>query len=162
MSLPFLTLAAVLALGAPASPPQALQATTDRGHRSVFSVEITYADGAKERATLASLRYGGTEFVLLGTDPHGGDRQLWLDTIADLDVTGPAQARVTLKDGRTMDLAHEGGFGIRTATPEGGSAEVSSEKIRHVRFLHPVRRDGLGNAIFDGWSYSPFTGKRVP
>ena len=165
MSLSFLTIvSAALALGAPSALPaaQALQSRTDSGHRSVFSVELTYDDGAKARETMADMSYGGTEFVFIGNDPHGGDHQVWLDTIADLDVLQPSQVRLTLKNGRTMDLTHAGGFAIHTATPEGGSAEVRSEKIRHIRFLHPVRRDGLGNAIFDQWPFSPFTGKRVP
>ncbi len=134
----------------------------DHGHRSVFSVELTYDDGTKAKETMSDMSYGGTETVLIGKDPHGGEHQLWLDTIADLDVIGPKTIKVTFKDGRKMDLTDEGGYAIHTASPDGGSAEVRFERVKHVRFLHPVRHDGLGNAIFDQWPFSPFTGKRVP
>lgn len=156
--------AALLALGVPAHPVprQNLEAATDHGHRSVFSVEVTYADGTKRKETMASMSTGGTEFVLMGTDPPGAEHQLWLDTIADVDVLAPEKIKLTLKDGRKMDLTREAYYAINTAAPGDESAEVRFEKVRHIRFLRPVRRDGLGNAIFDGWTYSPYTGEKLP
>ena len=160
--LPLVAVALAVGSPAPLSPRQNLKSAVENGHRSVFSVEVTYEDGAKAKETMASMSYGGTGFVLIGKDPHGGEHQLWLDTIADIDVIAPKTIRLAFKDGRKMDLAGEGGFAINTASPDGGSAEVPFEKIKHIRFLHPVRHDGLGNAIFDAWLFSPYTGKRVP
>ncbi|GEM_PF-4238009 len=162
LSLPIVTAALIPVASASSPALQGLKGRTDHGHRSVFSVEVTYADGAKRKETMADMSTGGTEFVLLGKDPQGGEHQMWLDTVADIDVIRPEAIRVKLKDGKTMDLTQESYYAIHTASPDGGSAEVRFENVKHVHFLRPVRRDGLGNAIFDGWSFSPFTGKRVP
>lgn len=141
---------------------QNLQARTEGGHRSVFSAEVTYADGTKRKETISNMSIGGTAFVLIGKDPQGAEHQVWLDTIADLDVIAPEKIRVTYKDGKSTTLTQDGPYAIQIASPQGGTAEARFENVRHVHFLRPVRRDSLGNAIFDGWPFSPYTGKRIP
>ena len=92
---------------------------------------------------------------------------LWLDTIAEFKDTLAGEATIGLKDGTEQTLSYgdasgEGNNVLIAARADGGSEVVFLGSVKKVKFLKPARKDKQGNAMFDHWRYSPFTGEKLP
>ncbi len=141
------------------------------GHTSPLEARITFPDGTKRVVMLigvgGGLKYGGPvlaeRFILMGADPQGAKTVIWLDTIQRIEDTTAETALVITKDQIQHPLKLDGlSTDIHIATPQGGTQILELSRIKSLEFTKPSRKDSNGNAIFNQWKYSPYTGEMLP
>ena len=162
------------------------------GHTSPVAIKVTYPNNRSRNLMLVGIGSSIRDLYLthqlvVRADGGASLRSLWLDTIAAIHGTSTmrtlgAEFTINLKDGKQIaamfsafhDVAATGscngepsdeGFtcNILYVHNEDDSTEkIDLRKVQDVEFLAPARRDKSGNAMFDLWHYSPFTGEKLP
>lgn len=152
------------------------------GHVSPLMATITSQSGSKRDVMVLGIgsnlggQYRSHNFIAK-SDDGSSDVTLWLDTIKEISETSNEDFSVVLKDGTKRHLLWTGlnctqqrdprvpqydcAF-LYLYNPDGGAEIVDMEQIRSVEFLKAPRKDQAGNAMFDNWKYSPFTGEKLP
>jgi hypothetical protein len=146
-----------------AAPPEV---ETRDGHVSPLIIELTGADGKSRKAVLDHLTVPGAtprfKFRYRAVTPEKTVVNIWFDTLSEIKEVGDAQATWVLKNGKRYVLRH-GKDTTLTISAEGEADETFAlNRLKRVKFLHPARKDGKGNAMFDNWQFSPFTGEKLP
>ena len=95
------------------------------------------------------------------TGDANAEVSVWVDTIAKIDEIDDKRLRITSADGEQRDYRH-GGKGLRVYNPDDSTEVIWLRHLKSVRFLDPPRKDKEGNAMFNHWRFSPFTGERLP
>lgn len=154
------------ARSAVAEPPKPKKA---EGHWSVLSVTVTFKDEQKERKGLLvgttdykdSVYYSPHAFKF--TDGEKAEGSAWLDTLESIGETSEKGARLVFKDGtnREVQFGKEGSRCIMLATPADGREVIDLDTVKEVKFGAAARKDADGNAMFDHWLFSPFTGEKL-
>lgn len=161
------------------------------GHLSPVAVRITYPNGASRDAMLVGIGSPVrdvylTHHFVARADGGASERSFWFDTIASIRGTNNLRTLgdefvVTLKNGRQTRVMfaafHDTAGGACTGEPtderftcdvlwvqnqDDSFEKIDLRKVQTVDFLGAARKDRAGNAMFDPWRYSPFTGERLP
>jgi hypothetical protein len=161
------------------------------GHLSPVAIRVTYSNDQTRNLMLvgigSSLRDNYlTHQLIVRADGGASQRMLWFDAIAS--IRGASTLRtlgdeftITMKDGKQFPAMFTRFFDLGTGACTGeatderfacnvlvvrneddGIEKLDLRKVKQVDFLAPPRRDKAGNAMFDPWRYSPFTGERLP
>ncbi|MBZ5623428.1 MAG: hypothetical protein LAQ69_32605 [Acidobacteriia bacterium] len=168
--------------------PSNVKLVEQNGHLSPVAIKVTYLTGQTRNLMLAGIgsklkdSYFTHQLVVRG-DGGVSQRSLWLDSIASIHGTATLRTMgdeftVTLKDGKQVPVmfaafhdgeqcsgepVHDGYtcnvFYVRNE--DDGQEKIELRKVKSVEFLGPVRKDKAGNAMFEHWRYSPFTGERL-
>lgn len=122
------------------------------------------------------------------TDGGVTKKTIWIDTIREMK--GMDQLRrssseftIVLKTGTTIEASLVGARGrtsddcneliayeadkhnpcslLGVRTDDDGSETIDMRDLKSIKFLEPVRKDKEGNAMFDKWRFSPFTGEKL-
>lgn len=128
-----------------------------------------------------------THQLVVRTDGGASKRAFWLDSIQSIEGTANLRTltdefTVKLKDGQSVPAMFSG-FGefavggsctgaeatqadwsctvLVTQNQDDSMEKIDLRKVRNVQFLSRVRRDKAGNALFEPWHYSPFTGEKL-
>ena len=158
-----------------------------QGHLSPVTVKITFVDGTSRTVMLrgvgrASSNSFHTHTIGVQTDGGASKRRIWLDTIAAIDGTSGMRTRsseftIVLKDGSKVAAMFTGSncedeidpkypdYDCRTLftqNQDDGVQKIDLQKVKSVEFVGPARKDKAGNAMFELWKYSPFTGEKLP
>ena len=182
-----LTLAVMLVCSSLGLLAQKLKVVEDNGHLSPLMIKVLFTNDTSRTVMLRGIGDGYTnEFRThtLGVRTDGGasERTIWLDSIATISGTSTMRTReseftVVLKDGKKIAAQLTGmrckgeidpksdTFDCRvlyTHNDDDGDQKIDLQKVKSVEFLEPARKDKAGNALFDTWRYSPFTGEKVP
>lgn len=167
---PASTLLAVLLIGSAAAADKP-KAKKEDGHDSALSVTIEFREkGAKARGgILVGTTYDKSPgfyspFQFAYADTGTTAATLWLDTIQTMSDTSETGLTVTMKDGkkRSVKFGEKGHRYLILALPDGGQEVIALDEVKAVQFLRPARKDADGNAMFDHWTFSPFTGEKLP
>jgi len=141
------------------------------GHSSVPSVTVAFRTaGTPERKGLlfgTSYFADGdhySPFVFRYADTGTPEGAAWTDTIATLKEGSEKGVTIVFKDGksRAVQYGKEGHRFLLIYTPEGGHEVIDLAAVQEVRFGKSARTDKDGNAMFDHWKFSPFTGEKLP
>jgi hypothetical protein len=155
------------------------------GHLSPVMVKIVFLNDSSRTMMLRGIGTdAGNNFLThqfgVQTDGGASKRTIWLDSIATIEGTGTMRTRgseftVTLKDGKKISAIFAGHdcstnmgapeYDCRTLfthNEDDGDQKIDLQKVKSVQFLGPARKDKAGNAMFDTWRYSPFTGEKLP
>jgi hypothetical protein len=125
------------------------------------------------------------QLVVLG-DGGASKRSVWLDSIAKIEGTSNLRTLgdefvITLKNGSSVNVMFTefSNFGGGVCEGEAkrpeftcnhmfvrnmddGMEKIDLGKVKRVEFLGAARKDKAGNAMYEPWRYSPFTGERIP
>jgi len=167
-----------------------LKIVESNGHLSPVAIRVTYPNNQKRNLTLlgigSSLRDNYlTHQMVVRSDGGASQRALWFDSIASIRGTSTLRTlgdefTITLKDGRQVTAMFTRFFELGAGSCAGeatderftcnvlvvrneddGLEKLDLRKVAQVEFLAAARRDKAGNAMFDTWRYSPFTGERL-
>ncbi len=160
------------------------------GHLSPLMAKVTFLNGSSRNVMIMGTgnRTSGNFYshqFFVRTEGGASKLSLWLDTIAAIKGTGSlrtlnSEFTVVLKDGKDIPASFVGGWGLTkcaagsepdspdsactlvTVTGQDESGEVLDlRNLKSVEFLSPTLTDKAGNAMFDNWRFSPFTGERI-
>jgi hypothetical protein len=166
---------------------QQLKVVEEDGHLSPLMVKIVFLNDASRTVMLRGIGMeAGNSFtthsISVKTDGGASERRIWLDSIGSIQGTGAMRTRgseftVILKDGKKV-AAQFTGTGCRgdispdvpthdcrvlcTQNEDGGDQKIDLQKVKSVEFMAAARKDKAGNAMFDTWRYSPYTGEKLP
>jgi hypothetical protein len=162
----------VLALGtATATADDPPKPQKKNGHSSVPSITVTFrAPGVADRKGLligsSHFRDGDlySPFRFDYTEAGRTTASIWWDAIAALKDTSDDGATIVFKNGtnRAVRFGKDGHRYLLVYTPEGGREVIDLEAVKELRVGRPARKDADGNAMFDHWKFSPFTGEKLP
>ena len=140
------------------------------GHVSPVEVRITFPDGQERTGLLVgtgssheTITEPSYTHTINGTGAGESAVTIWLDTISMIEDSTETEALIRLKGGKERTLSFT--FLSNTlflANEDGGREKILLSKIKQVEFLKPPRKDKAGNAMFDDWRYSPYTGEKLP
>jgi len=161
----------------------------ESGHLSPVLVKIVFLNDTSRTVMLRGICSAPglvgsipTHSLTVRTDGGASERSIWLDSIAAIEGTGTMRTRgsdftVVMKDGKKV-AAQFTGFACKgqisldspeydcrtlyTYNDDDGNQTIDLQKVKSVQFLGPARKDKVGNALFETWPYSPFTGEKVP
>ena len=138
---------------------------TNQGHILPVMAQATFPNGAQRTVMIvgcdACAAFGkGDTFAVHGENPEGVDEAIWIDTIAHIEDTTDESEVFVLKNGVRRRLKCPVNF--KVANEDGGAMDLRVAKVKSIEFIRAPRRDLDGNAMFDNWRYSPFTGERLP
>jgi hypothetical protein len=180
----------VIAMSCVAVYAEAPRAIEEKGHLSPLTVRITFTDGTMRKSLLTGIGFDNTYLThVLGvlTDNRTVPRNLWLDNIQSIRGTDHLRRLtdefvIELKDGKEIQASLAGGnssFGCKYSdarnlndgnlckfleirSEDDGRQRIDLLNVKQVDFLPPARKDRAGNAMFDHWRYSPYTGEKLP
>ena len=157
-----------------------------QGHLSPVMVKVVFLDGTARAVMLRGVGHeAGSSFRthVFGVQTDGGasKRRIWLDSIAAIEGTGSMRTRsseftVILKDGSKVAAMFTGSScdddihptfanndcrTLFTHNQDDGDQKIDLQKVKSVEFVGPARKDKAGNAMFETWKYSPFTGEKL-
>ena len=151
--------------------------TKQEDHYSPVLAEVTMPEGKVRQMMVTGAAYGFQPASLYPTNTNeyshvfvgyseAGAVKVWLDTIAEIKDTLNAEATIVLKDGTERTLGYgnasdQGNNVLLIARTDGGTESIRLPSVKKVRFLKPARKDKRGNAMFDHWQYSPYTGEKL-
>ncbi|MCI0461520.1 MAG: hypothetical protein L0Z62_31610 [Gemmataceae bacterium] len=146
--------------GATADPPRV---TKVQGHVSPLIVEVTRADGTMHKGMLVRVitAEGWNSHQYHGVGSSQSRVTVWLDTIQSIRAIEDEEARFVLKGGGQQVLKHSGTPRLVLRQESDTEEVISLTQLKEVRFLKPARKDGAGNAMFDHWKHSPYTGEKL-
>ena len=154
-------ISALTIAGAGAVLAQHPKVTLDNGHISPVKARVTYGDGKTQDGLIVSHMWGGTH-KYEGANASGGTVDLWMDSLSSIKDPDDDGVTVTLKNGTERHLGWHGGTQtLKISNEDGGTEDIDVHKVKKIDFLKPPRKDKLGNAMFDNWKYSPFTGEKL-
>ncbi len=168
-----------------------LKVVEQNGHLSPVAIRVTYPNGNSRNLMLtgigSQLRNAYiTHQLIVMADGGASKRGLWLDSIAGIQGTSKMRRMgdefvVTLKNGTSVNAMFSawsdfaggecGGEVKDGCVPcshlfvhneDDGTEKIDLLKVKSVEFVGPARKDKAGNAMFELWHYSPFTGERIP
>jgi hypothetical protein len=157
------------------------------GHIVPMLAKVTFPNEQTRTVMVIGTGKGRDEYMthqlVVRTDGGASQRSFWLDALGS--IRGTSEMR-TLKDEFTVVLRNGTevpAMFTNFASLEGCRGEVDHptyacaylwvqnedesveilelRKIKRIDFIGPVRRDKAGNAMYDTWRYSPFTGERL-
>jgi hypothetical protein len=160
-------LATAIVLGvtalSPADPPKVEQRSD---HWMPLLVEITEKDPKRKPAKVMLVRVmrgnGYVPHVIRLTD---GEKQVSvsLDTIREIKDIDDKRLTIVFKSGAKREFAYDEEESLSYYDEDtDATGSVPLGKVKSVRFLTVPRKDREGNAMFDHWRYSPFTGEELP
>ena len=129
-----------------------------------------------------------THIFTVWTDGGAAQRRIWLDSIAAINGTGKmrttgSEFTVVLKDGKEITAQYAADIGcdkqadqyaswlpdkdpicktLYTSNEDDGDQKIDLGQVMSVEFLGAARKDKAGNAMFETWRYSPYTGEKLP
>lgn len=190
MKLWIATLSAMCAAACIQAETNNLKVVEEKGHLSPVAIKVTSLSG--QTRSLMLIGIGSTirdEYLThqltVRTDGGASSRTLWLDAIGAIRGTSSLRRlgdefTIVLKDGRevsAMFAAWHDGIGGCSGEPtnegftcnvlfvrneDDGVEKIELRKVKAVDFIGPVRQDKAGNAMYEPWRYSPFTGEKLP
>ncbi len=166
-----------------------LKMVEQNGHLSPVAIKVTSLNGQTRNLMLVGI--GSTirnEYLThqltVRTDGGASSRSLWLDAISAIKGTSTLRRlgdefTIVLKDGKevsaTFSAWHDVGGCSGEPSDEGftcnnlfvrneddGIEKIELRKVKLVEFIGPARKDKAGNAMYEPWRYSPFTGEKLP
>lgn len=191
MKLTFVILSALFATGSTHAQAQSrnLKVVEQSGHLSPVAVKITSLNGTSRNAMLIGIgspirdQYH-THQLSVRTDNGASNRSFWLDSIAAIKGTSELRRlddefTIVLKDGRQVQAMLAGWHDVGSCSGEpsdkswvcnilfirnedDGIERIELSKVKLIEFIGPLRKDKAGNAMYDQWRYSPFTGEKIP
>jgi hypothetical protein len=172
-----------LALPVTAQQPKVKE---EDGHLSPVLVKVVFTNDSSRNVMLLGVGFeGGNSFHThtLGVQTDGGasKRRIWLDSIAAIEGTNTMRTRtseftIVLKDGKKIAAMFTGNDCSSEINPDypqndcrtlfthnedDGGQKIDLQKVKSVEFLGPARKDKAGNALFEHWRYSPYTGEKL-
>jgi hypothetical protein len=144
------------------------------GHISPLMAKITYESGTVRTVMVLGLvNAGGNSYhthAVVFKDEAESQVTLFLDTISVIKKPNEEDAIFVLKSGKERKLwynveccdASQKARCLVTWNDDGGNEKIDMARLQQVEFLAPARKDKAGNAMFDWWNYSPFTGEKLP
>jgi len=167
-----------------------LKVKEDHGHIAPVRAKITLRNDRTREVVINGVGGGDnalSHVMIVWTEAGVSKRTIWIDSIASisgLDNIRRATDEFTvhLKNASEVSAMFSGGGIYGAQCSEGqrpdnvdnlcsilfiGNADEGTEKLnmrdlKSVEFLPAGRKDKLGNAMFDTWKFSPFTGERLP
>ena len=168
---------------------QQLKLKEDRGHIAPVRAKITLRNDQTREVVIDGVGATNalTHVMIVWTEAGVSKRTIWIDSIAS--ITGLDSIRratdeftVHLKNGSEVSAMFSGGGGSGMFCNEGarpdnvdnlcsmlfigngddGTEKLNMRDLKSIEFLPAPRKDKLGNAMFDTWKFSPFTGERLP
>jgi hypothetical protein len=152
------------------APAQQPKPEKKNGHSSVPSVTVMFRNGGtgeRKGLLLGTTKYRDGDlyspFVFRYADTGTPSGAVWIDTIASLKEASENGVTIMFKDGssRAVQFGKDGHQYMLIHTPEGGNEVIDLGAVKEVRFGKPARKDAEGNAMFDHWKFSPFTGEKL-
>lgn len=187
IELPTLALVGTLSCFPLALIAQQPKVVEESGHLSPVLVKIVFLNDTSRTVMLRGVGVNAgssfrTHTLTVKTDGGASERRIWLDSIAAIQGTGTMRTRgseftVVLKDGKKIAAQFTGSncdgdidpnspdYDCRilyTHNEDDGDQKIDLQKVKSVEFLGPARKDKAGNAMFDTWRHSPFTGEKLP
>jgi hypothetical protein len=161
------------------------------GHISPLVARVTFLNGRTRDVAVSGIgsKISGTFFThvfFVRTEGGASKRRFWLDTVRAINGTGSMRSlksefTVVLKNGSEIPAMFVGGWGmtgcdagnepdspesacaiVHLANQDEGDEQIDLRQIKSLEFLTPLRKDKAGNAMFENWRFSPFTGERLP
>lgn len=166
-----------------------LKVTEEKGHLSPVAIRVTLLNGQTRGLTLIGVGANRDSYLthvfVVRTDGGASQRSLWLDSIAAIHGTASLRRTsdeftVFLKSGTQVAASFTAWHDVGACNGEPGNDDrfhcnilwvrneddsvekIDLRKISQVEFFGAARKDKAGNAMFDLWRYSPFTGERLP
>ena len=137
--------------------------TKQDGHVAPNRAVITYPDGHKRTVMVLSFSSSDAYSCPFKDSETGSDLRFWTDTIREIKDTTAADALIIFKTGTERRARYiYDGFAVNVPNEEGTIESVPISKISKLEFLKPPRKDSQGRAMFDHWSFSPYTGEKLP
>jgi hypothetical protein len=150
--------------------------TKKEGHLSPLMVKVTFLSGGSRTLMLQGVGWPGgigDTHAFRGMGEGNSLVSIWLDTIAAIKDTNADDALFIFKSGTerrlsfvTNNSVHDGSreYYIRylyVANQDGGTEKLDLAQVKSVEFAAVARKDKEGNAMFDQWRFSPFTGEKL-
>jgi hypothetical protein len=166
-----------------------LKVVEKSGHLSPVAITVTSMNGQTRNLVLVGIGRSIhndylTHQLTVRTDGGASNRNLWLDSIRAIRGTSNLRRlndefTIVLKDGKEIQamFANWHDYGGCSGEPsdgrfdcsvlfarneDDGIEKIELRKVKAVDFIGPVRKDKAGNAMYDLWRYSPFTGEKLP
>jgi hypothetical protein len=151
--------------------------TKKEGHLSPLIVKVTFLSGESRTLMLQGVGWFGgigDTHAIRGIGEGNSLVSIWLDTIAAIKDTNADDALFILKSGTERRLSFVDNNSVQSglkdyyirnfyvANQDGGTERLDLAQVKSVEFAATARRDKDGNAMFDQWRYSPFTGEKLP
>lgn len=158
-------IAAAILLVFTAGSAQRPQVRNIEGHLSPLMAKVTLYSGAT-RDVLVIGR--GSPNNIRDTHRFSGDSEsgavdIWFDTVVAIKNTGKDEVTLVLKNGNERILNMSNARNALAIVNSDDSTEtIELSQVKKVEFLKPARKDKSGNAMFDNWQFSPFTGEKLP
>ena len=133
------------------------------GHLAPLMARITYPDKKSRQVMVLGVGYSTwTSHTMQATGEGDSEVTLWLDSIKAIKDTADKRMLVQLKNGTERELKIEISYSaLLIANEDGGQEELPIGNVTSIEFLDAPRKDRDGNAMFDNWRYSPYTGERL-
>jgi hypothetical protein len=153
------------------------------GHNSPVSIKITYGNGKTRTGLLLGIGASASNEYFTHTiktiGPNDEKASSWIDALKSITDITKDKALFTYKDEslkgqsrRRMSWSDVNGnlndsvvfryTMLYVSRPDGGTDRIDMTSLESVEFLKAARTDKDGYAMFDHWTYSPYTGEKLP
>lgn len=164
-------------------PPKVVE---KNGHLSPLQVRITFKNDTVRDVLLLGIG-GSTEYSThqfgVRTEAGTTQRYLWLDNLSSINGTSTIRRltdefTVVLKDRKELAVGFSyyscdreipsGDFRddwvcrhIHVKGDDDSNQLIDLRNVKSLSFVGPARKDKAGNAMFDHWRFSPYTGESL-
>ncbi len=139
-----------------------LEVIKEQGHLAPVKIEVTYNSGAKKTGLLLHSENSSankSQVAVSRNKKGGGEILVYHDTLTAIkEITGETGLYV-FKNGTEERIDLSPNFWV--VTENDAREKLDWTKVKSVKYIAPARKDDEGNAMFDHWKYSPYTGKKI-